>query len=314
MTTATSDIPVELATAPAVAVASPTPGALTRLGAVYELAKPRVNFLVVVTTAVGCHVAAGAAGIIERPWLFVNALLGTALTAAGASALNQFFERKQDALMIRTARRPLPSGSVPPAFALSMGVLLGALGTAWLALLVNPLTAALGFGTLLLYALVYTPLKRHTPLCTIIGAVPGAIPPMMGVTAYTAQVTLAAWVLFGILFLWQMPHFYGLALLCRDDYARGGFVMLPSQPNGLVRTGRQSVGFALLLLPVSLLPTVLGFSGWYYAAAAVVLGIWFLASAIQCWRTLDQPEARRLFLTSILYLPLLLVAMMLDKQ
>jgi protoheme IX farnesyltransferase len=244
----------------------------------------------------------------------VNALLGTALTAAGAAVLNQHAERSYDALMRRTAKRPLPAGQVQPGLALLYGVALGGLGTAWLAIFVNLLTAGLGLGTLLLYVLVYTPLKRRTSLNTLVGAIPGAIPPMMGVTAFTNELTPAAWVLFAILFIWQMPHFYGLAMLCREDYARGGFVMLPTRPNGLARTGRQSVLFLALLLPVSLLPAVLGISGGYYAVAAGVLGVWFLMAGLESLRTLENAEARRLFLTSILYLPLLLVAMMLDKQ
>ncbi len=311
MTTANSDIPPQLAAAEVVREA---PGVATRLGAVYELTKPRLNFLVIITTAVGCYLAAGAAGIVEQPWLFLNALLGTALTAASAGVLNQVSEREYDGQMRRTARRPLPAGHVSPAFALVMGLLLGVLGTAWLAILVNPLTSGLGLASLLLYVLVYTPLKRVTSLNTLVGAIPGAIPPMMGVTAFAGEITAAGWALFAILFVWQMPHFYGLALLYREDYARGGFAMLPTRPNGVARTGRQSVAFLVLLMPVSLLPAALEITGWLYGAAALALGVWFLNAGLQCWRTLNQAEARRLFLTSILYLPLLLVAMMLDRQ
>ena len=315
MTTANSDIPPDLASATDVlGDAVPGVSARMRLVGLYELTKPRLNFLVIVTTAVGCYLAAGAAGIIEQPWLFVNVLLGTALTAASAGVLNQYRERSFDALMRRTARRPLPAGHVSPGLALAMGLVLLALGTAWLAVLVNMLTAALGLSTVLLYVLIYTPLKRRTSLNTLVGAIPGAIPPMMGVTAFSGEVTPIGWALFGILFLWQMPHFYGLAMLCREDYSRGGFVMLPSLPHGPQRTARQSIVFLILLLPTSLLPTLLGVSGWYYAVAATALGVWFLMAGLECRRTLANTEARRLFLTSILYLPLLLVAMMLDRQ
>lgn len=293
--------------------ALPPPSALTRLVAAYELTKPRMNFLVIATTAVGYYIAAGAAGILEQPWLFVHALLGTALTAAAASVLNQFAERNADALMVRTARRPLPAGQLSPSFALVSGIVVGAIGTVWLALFVNVLTAALALFTMLSYVLIYTPLKRRTPLCTVIGAVPGAVPPMIGVAAYANALAPAGWALFAILFVWQMPHFFGLALLYREDYARGGFAMLPTQPGGVDRTVRHAVAWLILLIPVSLMPTLLEITGWYYAAAALALGAWFLWAGLQCWRTRGNPEARRLFITSILYLPLLMAAMMLDK-
>lgn len=317
MTTVTRDIPAQLAVAAAPAGALAVveaPRLLARAIAAYELTKPRMNLLVVATTAVGCYLAASAAELLDRPWLFLNTLFGTALTAAGASALNQFAERDADALMLRTRGRPLPAAQLSAGFALGAGVMLGVVGTAWLAWLVNPLTAALGLVTLLSYVLVYTPLKRRTPLCTLVGALPGAIPPMMGFAAFDNAIGPAAWSLFAILFAWQMPHFYGLALLYREDYARGGFAMLPTRPHGVARAGRQSVGFLALLLPISLVPTALGVAGWWYAAAAVVLGVWFLNVGLQVGRTPGgHAEARRLFLTSILYLPLLLVAMMLDK-
>ncbi len=309
MTTATSDISSQLgASTPAVA-----PGVRARLAGLYELTKPRLNFLVIITTAVGCYLAAGAAGLLDRPWLFLNTLIGTALTAGGAGALNQFLEREYDALMPRTSRRPLPSGLLPAGVALGLGLGLGAAGTALLALLVNPLTAGLGLFTLLSYVLIYTPLKRRTWLNTLVGAVPGAIPPMMGVAAFENALTPTAWALFGILFVWQMPHFFGLALLYRDDYARGGYAMLPACRNGVARTARQAVVFLALLVPAALMPTLVGAAGWWYAAASLALGVWFLNAGLAVWRSPGKAEARRLFLTSILYLPLLLIVMMLDK-
>jgi protoheme IX farnesyltransferase len=312
MTTATTDIPSPLGDTPGELVVQ-RPGALARLAAAYELTKPRMNFLVIITTAVGFYLAAGAAGVVDQPWLFINALVGTAMTAAAASILNQFLEREPDALMRRTAKRPLPAGLLSPGFALSAGLVLAVVGTAWLAILVNLLSAMLALFTMASYVLVYTPLKRRTSLCTAIGAVPGAVPPMIGVAAIAGALPPLAWALFAILFVWQMPHFFGLAILCRHDYARGGFAMLPTQPDGVARTARQSVLWLVLLLPVSLAPMILGITGWYYAAAATALGVWFLSAGVQCWWTRAEMDARRLFITSIVYLPLLLVAMMLDK-
>lgn len=292
-------------------IASPTLS--QRLIALYELTKPRMNFLVVLTTAVGAYMAAGAAGLLEAPWLFLNLLGGTAVTAAGASVLNQYLERDADARMPRTRNRPLPAGLLTPGVALPMGLSLGVTGTLWLTLLVNPLTAALGAFTLLSYVLVYTPLKRRTWWCTLVGAVPGAIPPTMGFSGMTGQVGWGAAALFALLFVWQMPHFYGLALLYRDDYARGGFRMLPSQRNGLNRTARQIVAFCLLLLPISLMPSFVGLTGSVYAVGALFLGLWFLWAGTRCARTLSRPDARRLFIVSILYLPLVLGLLMLDR-
>ena len=306
MTTSTPDIPTRLLDA-----ASPSLG--RRLSAVYELTKPRMNFLVVVTTAVGFALAAGTAGLAERPLLLLHALLGTALTAAGASVLNMYVERHADRLMPRTRNRPLPARQLSPTFALPFGVGLGVAGALWLAAFVNPLTAGLGLFTLLSYVLVYTPLKRVTPLCTLVGAVPGAIPPMMGFTAFTGELSAGAWALFAVLFVWQMPHFFGLAMMYRDDYRRGGFAMLPTQKDGMRRTARQIVGFCLLMLPVGLLPFFAGVSGVVYAAASLVLGAWYLWAGLRCARSLARPDARRLFLVSILYLPLLLAAMMLNS-
>ena len=282
----------------------------------YELTKPRMNFLVVVTTAVGFFLAAGA----SAPWfgsagaLLLHALLGTALTAAGASALNCWLERDHDAKMPRTARRPVPAGRVSPGAALAFGTLLGVAGVAYLALLVNPLTAGLGAFTLASYVFAYTPLKRVTPLCTVVGAVPGAIPPAMGVTAATGELNALAWCLFGLLFVWQMPHFYALAILFKDDYAAGGFKMLP-ETAGVRATANHAVAWALALLPVTVLPSVLGQAGWGYAVAAVALGGAFLWTAAKL-ATGDRvrADAKRVFVASILYLPALLAALMLGAR
>lgn len=276
----------------------------------YELTKPRMNFLVVITTAVGFYMA--ARGNIQWPRL-LHTLLGTLLTAAGASVLNQFIEREHDKRMDRTADRPLPAGRLHPLGALVFGALLGAAGTIHLALAVNALTAILGAVTLLSYIFVYTPLKRITSLNTIIGAVPGAIPPAMGVTAVTGALSPEAVALFGILFVWQMPHFLAIAILYRDDYARGGFKMLPVVDPDLSITGRQIVLYAAALVPVSLIPVQIHMAGAVYFTAAMLLGLAFLTFGISAAATKTRADARKLFLASIVYLPLLLGFLMFDK-
>ena len=283
----------------------------SRLADFYELTKPRMNFLVVVTTMVGFYLAI-APGFGD--WaLLVHALLGTAMAAAGASVLNQYVEREHDARMRRTAARPLPAGRISPVEALLLGVLLSAGGTLYLAAMVNPLTATLGALTIASYVFLYTPMKRWTTLCTVVGAVPGAIPPMMGWTAATDALSPEAWALFGILFFWQMPHFLAIAILYRDDYARGGFKMLPVVDEDLLATGRQIVLYGSALVPVSLMPVALRMAGPAYLLAAFALGMTFLAFGVNCALRKRRADARWLFLVSIIYLPVLLGVMMLDK-
>ena len=306
-----ADIP-DLAVLPAPLVSQDVSARPSRLADFYELTKPRMNFLVVVTTMVGFFMG------VRRgfgDWaLLAHCLVGTALAAAGASVLNQYVERGYDALMRRTADRPLPAGRVSPVEALLLGVILSVGGTLYLAALVNPLTAALGAVTIATYVFLYTPMKRWTTLCTVVGAVPGAIPPMMGWTAVTDSLSPEAWALFGILFFWQMPHFLAIAILYRDDYAQGGFKMLPVVDKDLVVTGRQTVLYGMALIPVTLLPVALRMAGPGYLLAAVALGLTFLAFGITCAVRKRRLDARRLFLASIVYLPALLAAMMLDKQ
>jgi protoheme IX farnesyltransferase len=283
----------------------------SRLADFYELTKPRMNFLVVVTTMVGFYMA-------MRPgfsdWaLLAHTLLGTAMAAAGASVLNQYVERGYDALMRRTANRPLPAGRISPVEALAMGVLLSTGGTLYLAALVNGLTATLGAFTIASYVFLYTPMKRWTTLCTVVGAVPGAIPPMMGWTAVTDSLPPQAWALFGVLFFWQMPHFLAIAILYRDDYARGGFKMLPVVDEALVVTGRQAVLYASALIPVTLMPVAMRMAGPVYLLSAFVMGLAFLGFAVNCAARKRRTDARWLFLVSIMYLPALLGVMMLDK-
>ncbi|GIX49894.1 MAG: protoheme IX farnesyltransferase [Limisphaera sp.] len=236
-----------------------------------------------------------------------------ALLAGGGAALNEWMEREADACMPRTRHRPLPAGRIRPATALFAGVGMALGGLAVLALGAHPVAAGLGAVTLVAYLGLYTPLKRVTWWNTLVGAVPGALPPVVGWAAVQGEVPAAAWTLFGIVACWQMPHFFGIAWLYRDDYARAGFRMLPQVDPGGHRTARQAVLWTTALLPVSLSPWWLGVAGPLYAVAAVVLGGAYLAAALRFARTRSNPEARQLFLASIAYLPLLLVFLTIDK-
>ena len=277
----------------------------------YELTKPRMNFLVVLTTMVGFYMASQS----PLDWrLCVLTLIGTALTAASASVFNQLIERNLDARMPRTRNRPLPAGRLTPREALAWGVALGICGVIVLVEGVNLLTASLGTFTLLSYIFVYTPLKRVTTLNTVIGAIPGAIPPMMGFTAVQNTVSTEAMALFAILFFWQMPHFLAIAVLYRRDYALAGFRMLPVIDADLFATGRQMVLYAVALVPVSLMPTFAGVAGYGYCAVALMLSLAFLSYAVSCAASRERLDARKLFFASIIYLPVLLGVMMLDRM
>ena len=274
-----------------------------------ELAKPRITSLVLVTAAVGF--AVGGQGSIDWVAFFVF-MAGTALLCGGASTLNQYLERDADALMERTRRRPIPGGRIRPEEALVFGLALSAAGLVVLAF-VNPLTLALGAASLLSYVLAYTPLKRVTSLCTVVGAVPGALPPLMGWTASRGSLGAAGWGLFAILFLWQLPHFLAIGWLYRDDYARGGFPMLAVTDRDGASTGRQAVLYATALLPVTLAAGLLASAGAGYLWGGLVLGLGFLACAAAfAWKR-TVGSARRLFLASVLYLPLLLGLMVFDR-
>jgi protoheme IX farnesyltransferase len=275
-----------------------------------ELFKARLTFLVLLTTLVGFYL--GFRGPVDY-LLMIHTLVGTALVASGASALNQLWERKYDAKMRRTQSRPLPSGRLQPQTVFLVGVISAGLGLLYLAIAVNVLTASIGAVTLISYLFVYTPLKRITWLNTAVGAVPGALPPLMGWTAARGQLTGEGWALFAILAFWQLPHFLAIAWIYRDEYARAGFKMLPVlDPDGH-RTGRQTVSHTLGLLPVSLCPFLFHLTGLIYLAGAVALGLLFLWFAIRFSRDLTVTRARQLFYASILYLPLLLALMVLDK-
>jgi protoheme IX farnesyltransferase len=265
---------------------------------------------VLLTTVVGYYL--GTRGTLDVARL-LHTLAGTGLLAAGAAALNQLLERHHDARMRRTEDRPLPAGRLTPQTVLVLGGVISAAGMIYLAVQVNLLTALLGAATLVSYLFVYTPLKRRTTLNTVIGAIPGALPPLMGWTAATGQMNAGGWALFAILFFWQLPHFFAIAWMYRDDYARAGYMMLSVvDPTG-DRTGRQSVSHTLGLVVMSLFPVVFGVAGGIYAVGAILLGAGFLVLAIRFSRRLTHGAARALFFASIIYLPLLLGLMVFDK-
>ncbi|MFQ5877687.1 MAG: heme o synthase [Acidobacteriota bacterium] len=275
-----------------------------------ELTKPRVSALVVATTASGFYLASPAR---PDPVLFLHALIGVALAAAGTSALNQYVEREVDGRMIRTRGRPLPAGRLRPGRALAFALAISGAGLLHLASMVNLLTALLVGLTLLSYIFVYTPLKRRTSLSTLVGAIPGALPPLAGWTAATGEIAAGGLALFGILFVWQLPHSLAIAWMYREDYARGGFALLPViDPDG-GSTGRQILAQSLVLLPLSLVPAVLGMAGGAYFCGAVVLGVTLLAIALPTALRGSAVSARRLLMASVIYLPLLLGLMALDR-
>jgi protoheme IX farnesyltransferase len=289
---------------------SAPPGVKARAAAYIELTKPRITFLIVLTSAAGfCLGARGAVNYVT----FTHAMIGIALLSSGIATLNQFMERDLDGLMRRTENRPLPSGRLVPFEALWFGITLTLSAELYLALSVNVLTAVMGLCVIAGYLFLYTPLKTRTSLSTAVGAFPGAMPPLMGWTAARGEVDIAAWVLFAILFLWQFPHFLAIAWMYREDYGRAGIRMLPVvEPDGRV-TGQQIILYSLMLLPVSLLPTFLGISGKLYLVAAVVLGLLFLASSIRAALSKSNQHARQLLLASVLYLPLLFGVMVLNR-
>ncbi len=281
-----------------------------RFAAYLELTKPRITFLIVLTAAAGFALA--STGSVDYVGL-LRAMLGIALLSSGIATINQYMERDLDALMRRTANRPLPSGRLMPWEALAFGATLTVLAEVYLAVLVNPLTALLGLTVIAGYLFAYTPLKTRTSLSTMVGAFPGAVPPLIGWAAARGTIGLEAWVLFAILFLWQFPHFLAIAWMYREDYSRAGILMLPVvEPDGKV-TAQQIVVYTVLLLPVSLLPTALGISGKVYFYGAIFLGLLFLCSSLRAAFSKSRQEARRLLLASVIYLPLLFILMVLDR-
>jgi heme o synthase len=288
------------------AAGAAAPGALLDFA---ELIKLRLTMLVLVTTAVGFYLGADAVSALG----FFHVMFGTALAAAGAAALNQWWEHHPDSLMHRTRSRPIPAGRMSPRDGLLLGSALGLVGVLYLALTCNALTALLAAATIVIYLFGYTPLKRISVSNTLVGAIPGAIPPMIGWAAARNDLSWPAWSLFAILFCWQMPHFFAIAWLFRDDYARAGFRMLSLRDLNGVRSGRQSLFFALLLVAASTTPALLGLTSATWLPLVLLLGVGFLALAARFYFQRGTPEARRLFIGSIVYLPLLLVTLVLTK-
>src|SRR5262245_31139710 len=281
-----------------------------KLAAYAELTKPRITFLVMLTAAAGFCM--GSREGIDYLAL-LNMAFGIAMLSSGISTLNQYLERDVDGLMRRTRMRPLPSGKLMPVEALLFGVFLSAVATAYLRIFINPLSALLGLATLASYLFVYTPLKTKTTLSTVLGAFPGAMPPFIGWVAARGNITLEAWVLFAILFLWQFPHFLAIAWMYRDDYARAGIKMLPVvEPEGKV-TGQQIIIYTLMLIPVSLLPAAMGLSGSVYLVGAALLGVGFLFFSARAAFVRTAWQARQLLLASVLYLPILFGLMVLNR-
>ncbi|PYK01589.1 MAG: protoheme IX farnesyltransferase [Verrucomicrobia bacterium] len=275
-----------------------------------ELVKARLTLLVLLTTAVGFYL--GADSPINFAAL-LHTVFGTAAAAAGAAALNQWWEYKLDALMHRTRSRPVPTGRMRPRDAVILGAALSIFGVAYLAFVCNALSAALAAITIIIYIFAYTPLKRVSTFNTALGAVPGALPPMIGWAAARGTLNAGAWMLFAILFFWQLPHFFAIAWMYRDDYARAGFQMISSDDRTGERSASQSVFFCMLLFIVAGLPAFLGIATVFYLLAELVLGGVFIAVAMRFLKTRATSDARRLFITSIIYLPLLLGALVLGK-
>jgi protoheme IX farnesyltransferase len=276
-----------------------------------ELVKARLTLLVLLTTAVGYYI--GAPNAVDAMGLF-HAVFGTAMAAAGAAALNQWWERRLDALMHRTRERPIPGGRMSPRDALILGTILSIGGVVYLAFACNWLSAFLAALTIAIYIFAYTPLKRISTINTLVGAVPGALPPIIGWAAASGNALVPAWSLFAILFCWQMPHFFAIAWMYREDYARGGFRMMSSDDDTGVRSASQAVLFCMLLLILSGLPFYLHLTSAVFLPISLALGGWFTFMAMQFHKKRTFKAARTLFFTSIIYLPLLLLALVLTKS
>lgn len=263
-----------------------------------ELTKFRIVMMVLITTAAGYFFGAKHIDI----GLLINTLAGTALVAAGTNALNQYVEREHDAKMKRTRHRPLPAGRIAPRAALVFASAIAIIGSVYLWIAVNPLTSILGAFTLTSYIFVYTPIKRVSTACTIIGAIPGAIPPLMGWTAATNALSLGGWIVFAILFFWQLPHFMAISWMYREDYGRAGFRMLSVEDNDGASVARQAIGYSVLLLAVSVLPQIFRLGGWPYTVAAALFGLALVAASIAFRNERSPRNARRLFMFSNVYL------------
>jgi heme o synthase len=276
-----------------------------------ELVKARLTLLVLFTTAAGFYLGSGSP--IDYVALF-HAVFGTAAAAAGAAALNQWWERRADALMRRTKMRPIPAGRMPPLQAVVLGAALSVFGIGYLAIVCNVLSAGLAAITISIYIFAYTPMKRATTANTAVGAIPGALPPVIGWAAARGNIDAGAWALFAIVFLWQLPHFFAIAWMYREDYSRAGFRMISSDDRSGERSASQSVFFCILLLVIAGLPAFLGIVSFVYLAAELLLGGLFVALAMRFLKMRTAGAARLLFVGSIIYLPLLLITLVLTKS
>jgi protoheme IX farnesyltransferase len=279
-----------------------------------ELTKPRITWLILMSTGIGYFFGLPSHAWREIDWLLLlNTILGTGLIASGTAALNQWYERAADLKMRRTARRPLPSGRLMAGRALAFGIVLSLAGFVELWLAVNLLSGLIGVFTLASYLFLYTPMKQRTWWSTTVGAVPGAMPPMIGYAASAGVITPESWVLFAILFLWQFPHFYSIAWMYKEDYARAGIRMLPVVEPDCRSTARQIVLYGIALIPVSLVPGMLGMTGRIYFIGALILGLAYLYSGVRVALDRTLVRARAVLLTSVLYLPLIYGLMLLDR-
>jgi len=286
-------------------------GMREKIAAFVELTKPRIALMLALTSAAGFYL--GTKGNFDAV-LFANSIIAILLLAFGVATLNQYWEHSIDSLMDRTAARPIPTGRVTPTEALVFGVIQCAFAEIYLLLAVNGLTALLGMIVIVGYILVYTPLKTRTSISTAIGAIPGALPPLMGWTAAANEISIGGWALFAIQFLWQFPHFLSIAWMYRDQYAKAGILMLPVvEPAGKI-TARQMVLFAVMLLPVSLAPFFFGQNGVVFLIGAVLLGLWFLVASIRAALSRTNEKAKSLLLVSVIYLPLLFLLMVADTR
>jgi protoheme IX farnesyltransferase len=296
------------------AEAAPSRSASAVLADYWTLTKPEVNLLIVITTLAGFCLALPSHLQHFPTVLLINALLGTLLVASGTATLNQFIERDFDAQMRRTAKRPLAAGRIASSSGLWFGLLLSCAGCVYLGLAVNVLASLLALITLLSYLFLYTPLKRKTPLCTLVGALPGAMPPLIGWAAAAGRLNLEAWTLYAILFLWQFPHFMAIAWMYREDYARAGYMVLPLGKTKGSFMALQCVLPCLLLIPASLVPLLHSHSGFSYLLAVLYFSSVFVVCAVRLSSERSNAVARRLLLASIIYLPLILVVMLVGRS
>ena len=286
---------------------------LLQLADYWSLTKPEVNLLIGITTVAGFWLGGSSQGV-DVAWApLAHAVAGTLLIASGTGTLNHWLEWRFDARMRRTAKRPVAAGRIAPSHAFLFGLLLSFAGAVYLAISANALSSVIALATLVSYLFIYTPLKRKTPLCVLVGALPGAAPPLIGWAAATGSLSRDAWILYAMVFLWQFPHVMAIAWMYRSDYERAGFAVLPPGERGANMMIWQMMAPLILLLPLSVAPVVVGGAGLRYLAAALLLGAWFVYRADQLVAQRSNAMARRLLFASIVYLPLLFAALIADQ-